>query len=168
MFDPGNDSADRVPKLQRRRITLDEDALYRRKLADKKKALLRQESEAREEEEALTEMQRKKEQLKHWKLLQEESLVRSNNVSRSDEEISEVELPSSEDDSALENMTLDDIPPAHIESVQVTELSNPPSSDPDQDSPRENNWSLHYLDLTYLVGFLIWLEFAMRLKSYFE
>jgi len=67
LFDPGNDTVERKPKPRRRRKTVDEDELYRKKLADKKKALLRQESEARKEAAALNELQLKKEQLKKRK-----------------------------------------------------------------------------------------------------
>ena len=65
----------RGPKPRRRKVTVDEDQLYRKQLAEKKEALLRRESEARAEAEARNELLVKKEQLKKRKVSKKESPV---------------------------------------------------------------------------------------------
>lgn len=64
LFDPGNENVERKAKPRRRRVTVDEDQLYRKKLAEQKEALLRRESLARKEAAAQNELLLKKEQLK--------------------------------------------------------------------------------------------------------
>ena len=75
LFDPGNETVERKAKPRRRRVTVDEDQLYRKKLADQKEALLRRESLARKEAAAQNELLLKKEQLKKRKAGKKESPV---------------------------------------------------------------------------------------------
>ena len=67
LFDPGNEPVERKAKPRRRRLTVDEDQLYRKKLLDKKEALLRRKSEERREAESQNLLLIKKEQLKKRK-----------------------------------------------------------------------------------------------------
>lgn len=158
LFDPGNDSAGKKIKPRKKRVTVDEDSLYRKKLAEQREALLRREAEAKKAAENKNELLLKKEQLKKRKVSKTSSseekmeTVRlrhverkssSNKLDRSSRRTSETSsIFSNESDEKMEVETPPPPPiiliteqdsPTHeiIKPVETEELSHSVSSGPD-------------------------------------